>query len=484
MRGFRQHAEALPMYSSAQHGEPKGSEKTAEGVQGSMLHRTGGQRGAVVSVSSLSKCYPIFESPRERLKQFVLPRVQRFAGIQPRRYYREFWALRDISFDIERGESVGVIGRNGSGKSTLLQLICGTLAPTTGDVRTQGRIAALLELGSGFNPEFTGRENVFLNGALLGFSADEIAERYDAIVAFADIGEFVERPVKTYSSGMVMRLAFAVAAQVEPDILIVDEALAVGDAKFQAKCFERLRRLRDHGTSILLVTHSAEQIVTHCSRALLLDQGTQLEVGHPRLVVNRYLDLLFGKAQNRPVEVRAESTDAEVGAELLSQDVDGFETRPGYNRHEYRWGDGQAAVLDFVLSADGKMYPFVVESGAMVTVVFLIRFDAELVRPIVGITVKSKDGITLYGFNSDMVEHAEFEDLGSAGSVAQVTARFACTLGDGDYFISVGVATRNNEGVVPHDRRYDAIHLHVTSSRPFIGLTDLKMDLRAAKALR
>lgn len=252
-----------------------------------------------IKVENLSKCYQIYDQPRDRLKQFLLPRLRRLASLPPKQYYREFWALKDVSFEVKKGETVGIIGRNGSGKSTLLQMICGTLSPTTGSVTTHGRIAALLELGSGFNPDFTGRENVYMNASILGLSKDEIDARFDEIAAFADIGEFIERPVKTYSSGMMVRLAFAVQAQVEPNILIVDEALAVGDAKFQARCFERLKQLKEGGTSILLVTHSTEQIVTHCSRAVLLDHGNVFEAGDSKRVVNCYLDLLFGKARKQ-----------------------------------------------------------------------------------------------------------------------------------------------------------------------------------------
>ncbi|MDZ4098100.1 MAG: ABC transporter ATP-binding protein, partial [Methylophilaceae bacterium] len=189
-----------------------------------------------IKVENLSKCYQIYDNPRDRLKQFVAPRLQRLTWQTPKQYFREFWALKDVSFEVKKGETVGIIGRNGSGKSTLLQMICGTLNPTSGSIQTSGRSAALLELGSGFNPEFTGRENVYMNAAVLGLTQDEIDKRYDDIVAFADIGEFINQPVKTYSSGMVVRLAFAVQSQIDPDILIVDEALSVGDAKFQAKC--------------------------------------------------------------------------------------------------------------------------------------------------------------------------------------------------------------------------------------------------------
>src|SRR6478672_3840406 len=228
-----------------------------------------------IKVEHLSKCYQIYSQPRERLKQFILPALQGMIGQQPKQYFRDFWALQDVSFEVRKGETVGIIGRNGSGKSTLLQLICGTLNPTSGSLQAHGRIAALLELGSGFNPEFTGRENVYLNGSLLGLSSAEIDVKFDDIAAFADIGEFIERPVKTYSSGMVVRLAFAVQAMVDPDILIVDEALSVGDEKFQRKCFARLEELKSRGTSILFVSHSGSQIVELCERALLLEHGAR-----------------------------------------------------------------------------------------------------------------------------------------------------------------------------------------------------------------
>ncbi|WP_244429949.1 ABC transporter ATP-binding protein [Bradyrhizobium liaoningense] len=229
--------------------------------------------------------------------QFVLPRLQSVIGQKPRCYFREFWALKDVSLEIKKGETVGIIGRNGSGKSTLLQMICGTLNPTFGKVQTNGRVAALLELGSGFNPEFTGRENVYLNAAILGLSQDEIKARFDEITAFADIGDFLEQPVKSYSSGMVVRLAFAVQAMVDPDILVVDEALAVGDEKFQRKCFARLEQLKARGASILFVSHSAPTVIELCDRAFLLDSGVRLLHGKPSDVVRAYQKLLYAPTE-------------------------------------------------------------------------------------------------------------------------------------------------------------------------------------------
>jgi lipopolysaccharide transport system ATP-binding protein len=252
-----------------------------------------------IRVCNLRKSYQIYETPRDRLKQFVLPRLQRLTGQAPKQYYREFRALNDVSFEVRKGETVGIIGRNGSGKSTLLQIICGTLSPTGGTVETRGRIAALLELGSGFNPEFTGRENVYMNASVLGLENDEIDARFDDIAGFADIGDFVEQPIKTYSSGMVMRLAFAVQAVIDPDIFIVDEALAVGDEKFQRKCFARLEELKNRGSSILFVSHSPSSIVELCDRTLLLDHGTRLMYSGAPQAIRAYQQMIYAPVEEQ-----------------------------------------------------------------------------------------------------------------------------------------------------------------------------------------
>jgi lipopolysaccharide transport system ATP-binding protein len=243
----------------------------------------------MVKVANLSKCYQIYDSPRDRLKQFLLPRIKRTFGLTPNNYFREFWALRDVSFEVKKGETIGIIGRNGSGKSTLLQLICGTLAPTDGSVETKGRIAALLELGSGFNPEFTGKENVFMSCALLGLSPEQIEARFDDISDFADIGHFIEQPVKTYSSGMFLRLAFAVNIVSEPDIMIVDEALAVGDMKFQAKCMTALTRTQERGATVLFVSHDVGAVKSLCSRSVYLEQGALKTIGKASDVAELYI---------------------------------------------------------------------------------------------------------------------------------------------------------------------------------------------------
>lgn len=436
-----------------------------------------------INVRNVSKCYQIYDAPRDRLKQFIAPRLQRLLRRSPKQYFREFWALRDISLEIRKGETVGIIGRNGSGKSTLLQIICGTLAPSAGSVETKGRIAALLELGSGFNPEFTGRENVYMNGAVLGLSTEEIDERFDSIVSFADIGQFIDQPVKTYSSGMSVRLAFAVQAQIDPDILIVDEALSVGDAKFQTKCFTRLKQLKERGTSILIVTHASEQIVTHCSSAILLNSGVQLETGEPRRVVNRYMDLLFGKEKcdiaTPPVQPGepAQAVNRTKASYQLNEAKDVFANRAGYNSHEYRWGDGTASILDFYLAADDEAYPSAITAGQRVTLAIAVKFHCNMLRPMLGITIKTKDGVTVSGTNSEIAGLRDLQVLLKAGSVIYVESDFRCGLGPGDYFISLGVVTRENDEIIPHDRRYDSIHFVVQPHNRFYGLADLEFNM-------
>ena len=438
--------------------------------------------GVAARVTNLSKSYQIYNRPEDRLKQSLYPRLSKLIGKTPKSYYKEFWALHDISFEIKTGETVGIIGRNGSGKSTLLQMMCGTLHPTEGRVETHGRIAALLELGSGFNPEFTGRENVYMNAAILGLTQKEIDSKFDDIIAFANIGEFVNQPVKTYSSGMMLRLAFAVQSQIEPDILIVDEALAVGDAQFQAKCFERLKQLKKRGTSILLVTHSSEQIVRHCNRAILLDHGKQIIEGKPKDIVNRYMDLLFGN-QNKQQFMETKQDDApcenerQLSTYQLSCSDDIFSSRPGYNAHEYRWGDRAVSILDFYLAKDNQTYPAMVESGAKITLGVSIKFHEEIHHPILGFRIKTKEGINVYGTNSEMLKCKNFKQLGKKNSVVHIESSFIVRLTPGDYFISWGLASRQDEEIIPHDRRYDSIYLQISPHEFFFGLANCDLQM-------
>ncbi len=268
-----------------------------------MLHEATATSVPSIRIDGLSKCYQIYAQPRDRLKQFVMPRLRRAAALKQRDYFREFWALRDFSLTVNRGETVGIIGRNGSGKSTLLQLVCGTVTPTSGSIDVEGRVAALLELGAGFNPEFTGRENVVLNAAVLGIDAAIMETKFAHIAAFADIGPFIDQPVKTYSSGMLVRLAFAVAIHVEPKVLIVDEALSVGDFAFQNKCVQRLRKMRDEGVTLLFVSHDLNTVQTICDRVVWLEHGRVVMAGNPIEVCQEYQVSMLGNEAPTPSQV-------------------------------------------------------------------------------------------------------------------------------------------------------------------------------------
>ncbi|MCU0956458.1 MAG: ABC transporter ATP-binding protein [Hydrogenophaga sp.] len=432
-----------------------------------------------VRASGLGKCYPVFASPRERLGQLLASPIRRALGRREEDPAQSFWALRDVSFDVHRGETVGIIGSNGSGKSTLLQIICGTLTPSTGEVTTNGRIGALLELGSGFNPEFSGRENVLLNATILGLSRQDIEDRFDQIARFADIGDHLEQPVKSYSSGMAVRLAFAVQAHADPDILVVDEALAVGDARFQAKCFERLKQLRARGTSILLVTHSSDQIVNHCDRAILLNAGRMVEQGAPRQMINIYHDLLFGKPAHAALSDGADGLleSGPDGNHALSTTEDRFDQRPGYNPHEHRWGDGAARWVDFLMKAEEHAHAQVIHSGSKVRLEAVLRFHADVLHPIIGLTVKTHEGVTVYGTNSDKQAPCSDSRIWRAGECLRLTAEFECLLAPGEYFVSLGAASLQNGELVPHDRRYDAIHFSVHPDPGFFGLCNLKLGM-------
>jgi lipopolysaccharide transport system ATP-binding protein len=300
-----------------------------------------------IRVQNLSKRYEIYDTPRDRLKQFVMPHILRLAGQAHKKYFREFWALKDVSFEIKKGETVGIIGRNGSGKSTLLQLICGTLSPTGGNVETNGRIAALLELGSGFNPEFTGRENIYMNAAVLGLSKEEVDQRFDEIAAFADIGEFIEQPVKTYSSGMVVRLAFAVNILSNPEIMIVDEALAVGDMNFQAKCMTALTRVQEGGTTVLFVSQDIGAVKSLCSRGIYLEHGTVKAIGPAGDVAGHYIremseEMNAEHASTKPFA----GTKAEAATPLESVDISEFKDSAEFEKQVayFRHGKGGAKI--------------------------------------------------------------------------------------------------------------------------------------------
>ncbi|HBH8419601.1 ABC transporter ATP-binding protein [Escherichia coli] len=436
-----------------------------------------------IEVKNISKCYQVYNKPVQRLKQILFGKQKEHTERVQRVNYDEFWALQDINFVLPRGETLGVVGKNGSGKSTLLQIIAGTLTPTSGSVTINGRVAALLELGAGFNNEFTGRENVYLNASLLGLSKEQVDNKLDDILAFADIGHFIDSAVRSYSSGMLVRLAFAIQAQLDPEILIVDEALAVGDAKFQAKCFNRLKKLKENGTSILFVSHATEQIVTHCDRAILLNDGLLLAQDRPKVVVNQYLDLLFGKnskakqAEKNVVENNSNISLSDNSPNVNWEDNQGYEKRLNYNPSEYRWGDKCAEISDFILAQGKEIYPVILNNNQNISFKFRIKFFQEIVRPIFGFAVKTKDGVTIYNTNTEL-QSIIFADITKAGQELNINVLMPQQLYQGDYFISVGIASCDANGeVIPHDRRYDSIHITVEPTEEFIGLVDLRAKI-------
>jgi lipopolysaccharide transport system ATP-binding protein len=347
-----------------------------------------------IRATHLSKCYHIYSNPHDRLKQFMAPRLQRMIGLKPKQYFHEFWALNNVSFEIKKGETVGIIGRNGSGKSTLLQLLCGTLTPTNGQVEINGRVAALLELGSGFNPEFTGRENVYMNAAVLGLSREEVQERFDDIAAFADIGEFIEQPVKTYSSGMFVRLAFAVNILSSPDIMIVDEALAVGDMNFQAKCMTALTRIQERGATILFVSHDVGALKSLCSRGIYLDHGQLKNMGTAAEIADQYMrvmreemnsDNALPKIDNHePIATTAtlalDNTNTTDSTDFI--DSSGFKVSTEFKKQvaAFRYGDGGARITYVELLDEHSMPTNYVEfdQTVLVRIYFETTFNGQV----------------------------------------------------------------------------------------------------------
>jgi lipopolysaccharide transport system ATP-binding protein len=440
-----------------------------------------------IAVQGLTKRYEIYAQPQDRLKQMLLPRLRRLTGDGSARYYRDFWALRDVSFTVKRGEAVGIIGRNGSGKSTLLQMICGILTPTAGSVWSPGRIAALLELGAGFNPEFTGKENVFLSGLVYGIPEDVLKSRYQNIVDFAEIGEHIDQPVKTYSSGMYVRLAFAVASFSDPEILVVDEALSVGDVYFQRKCFRRIHELRESGCTLLFVTHSADTLLQLCERGIVLDAGRMVFDGPTKPAVAEYLRRVFGSRVNaagaglpdaKTVIGDAEGIDAGDDRSHLaaggSQEL--FSMRPGYNRGEIRLGDGAATVLDFAFKGQRGDSP-IIHSRETFCLILKYVFNRSAERVIFGIQIRTREGLVVYSANTFTVENKLYSYTAGSIVIAEFDLRNA--LLPGQYFLTVGVSQFDEEGldIGAFDRRVDAIILTVIGdNRHTNGVVEMEMQ--------
>ncbi|KXS36823.1 MAG: lipopolysaccharide transport system ATP-binding protein [Halomonadaceae bacterium T82-2] len=444
----------------------------------------------VISLSGIAKFYQIYDAPRDRLKQFIVPRVARFLGREPRHYGREFHALEDVSFTISRGETVGIIGRNGSGKSTLLQIICGTLSPSHGDVRTEGRIAALLELGAGFDPEFTGRENVYLNASVLGLSKAEIDARFDDIVAFSEIGDFIDQPVKTYSSGMYVRLAFAVIAHVDADVLVIDEALAVGDAFFVQKCMRFLRRFMETGT-VLFVSHDTAAVLNLCERAIWLDQGRIAAEGAPKDVADAYLKDYFESSQGASASTAGTERDEARYKDPVPRDMrqDIINATPyrndielfAFNPDAADFGKGGAVIETTRLVDDQERLLTWVVGGEEVTLVIRARVTDEgpLLRPIMGFYVKDRLGQTLFGDNTYLTHRGQACEA-MPGEVLEARFTFRMPiLPQGDYSISTAIADGTQNEHVHHHWIHDALFFKSHSSSVSHGLVGLPIhDIR------
>lgn len=416
----------------------------------------------VISVRNLTKTYRLFGHPGDRIKQFF--------SLGLKQYHSGFTALKDVSFDIRKGEIVGIIGRNGSGKSTLLQLIGGILKPTSGTINVAGRISALLELGAGFNPEFTGRENIHFQGAVMGFTQAQMDERFDDIAAFADIGEFIDLPVRIYSSGMFVRLAFAVAIHADPDILLVDEALAVGDARFQGKCFERITNIRKRGGTILIVTHALEQVAHFCDRAILLDRGKLLADGVTASTLAHYLNI-------------SGENPGEAGSTKHSASSDGgrFSRHPAYNPNENRWGDCRATIENILITQNGKENPETLSPGQLVELGLTIAFHANISDPIYGLAIKSPAGALILNTNSRLLLGPRSTPDQRAGDIVQIYFSFQPFFDCGEYLLSFGVVSETGTGITPHDRRYDSISINLAYPQLATGETAMGLHFRQTR---
>jgi len=432
-----------------------------------------------IQATSLSKCYQIYAKPQDRLKQAL------WRG--RRKFFHEFWALQDISFEVQVGETVGIIGRNGSGKSTLLQILCGTLTPTAGEMSLRGRVAALLELGAGFNPEFTGRENAKLNAALLGLTARQIEERLDDILAFADIGEFIDQPVKTYSSGMFVRLGFAVIAHVDADILIIDEALAVGDGFFTQKCMRFLRRFRERGT-LLFVSHDTSAVINLCERAIWLDRGQIQQQGPAKDTCEAYLAALHAQQRRelgvaevataaaaqqvqRPLQPRVDQRLQYLNCSRFRNDIEVFE----FDADASSFGVGGAKVVSIELLTPERAPLSWVVGGSAVRLVVGVQALVDIDRPIVGFFVKDRLGQLLFGDNT-FLTYMDCPVAVATGDCFEASFQFSMPiLPPGQYSIDIGVAEGTQTEHIQHQWTHDALLFRAHTSSVTTGLVGIPM---------
>lgn len=453
------------------------------------------ERPVALRVNRLGKRYDLYARPSDRLRQFIVPRLQRLLRAQIRSYGRAVWALRDVSFDVRRGDAVGIIGRNGSGKSTLLQLVTGVLAPTEGSVETHGRVAALLELGSGFNPDFTGRENVHLNGQVLGLTHAELVARFDDIAAFADIGHYIDQPVKTYSSGMFVRLAFAVVAHVRADILVVDEALSVGDVFFGQKCMRFLRSFREQGGTLFFVSHDASAVINLCDRAVWLEGGRVVDIGDPETLCRRYIKQAYREREQWVDHLAAGTQSADAGttapakARRPNTPLGGIPLRrefwarerranpisvSAFNRSSDAYGLYGVQIEDVAFFNESGERQGVVMGGEEVTFSIFATAHRLIEFPAAGIVIRDRLGQAVFTEGTTLAFAGAYEEEGlrfEPGDRVRVDFHFVMPiLSEGAYSISVAVAEGFGHDHVQHHLIHDALALTALASPLLHGI--------------
>ena len=418
-----------------------------------------------ISVKNLSKNYKIYNSPIHRLKEFLHPFKEK--------YHTTFCALRDINFDIPKGTTFGIVGQNGSGKSTLLQIITGIIRPTDGTVNVNGKISALLELGAGFHREFTGRENVYLQGALMSINREEIDAQFSHIERFADIGSFIDQPVKTYSSGMYVRLAFATAINVNADILIIDEVLAVGDDMFKRRCYRKLEEFQEQGKTILFVSHSLPTVASVCNSAMLLDKGNILRVGDTKDVINVYSKLVSVREEEY---LRKANNKNKIHNLIRDEPDDRFEGPKSVTDSEYRYGSGGAEFLDIELLNRKNEKVHILEHGENFTIRASILFKKSMNNPMIGYKIRTLTGIDVSGTNTTIANTptGKVEE----GCIATIEFNQKMTLNKGSYTLTTGVSEEVSKQMIYHDRRMDAIVFNVLGNSPKSGgLVDMDTSI-------
>lgn len=414
-----------------------------------------------IKVEQVTKIYKLYDKHRDRLADAL--------NLSKQKKFREHYALKGLDFTIKKGETVGIIGTNGSGKSTILKIITGVLNPTEGNVEVKGRISALLELGAGFNMEYTGVENVYLNGTMIGFTKEEIDERLDDILEFADIGEFVNQPVKTYSSGMFVRLAFAVAINIDPEILIVDEALSVGDVFFQAKCYHKFEEFKEQGKTILFVSHDLGSISKYCDRAILLNKGNKLYEGTPKDAIDLYKRVLVGQLDDDEESSEKTAWEHADNEKLWRHSI-------AINPEVLEYGNKKAEVIDFTFVDHLGNHTNIVEKGSEFAIKVKIRFNEDVNEPICAFSFKNLLGIELTGTNT-MFEKVEVTPK-KAGDIWVVTFKQKIDLQGGDYLLSLG-CTGYPQGVFEvYHRLYDVCNLTVISTKNSVGYYDMNSDIQ------